>query len=569
MNIFRIKTAYKTVVDTIQKSPFISSLLVFTFFATCFSVMYMTIPELSSGDDHYFHFRFASQLLDNGFWHSFRSFKTIYFSGIARGDHFLYYNFLFYAVLIPFTYITPLYIGIKFYAVCILALIGTIFYVVFRKMHILYPFLWALGFFVVLGFGSFYRIFLSRPFVFSPVILVLFTIALHKRKYFWIFVCAFLPLFWHTATFFVPVLIAIVYLFAYFFYYKVFPWKEFLYAILGTSTAIVLTLCIDKGFFISIKENLFDVLAGVLHTSANKPNISVGNEVYPKNFFDFINQNVLLSSIFIFSVVCYVRIFWSNIKNRFSFDNKKKDLEVLLLVLFAVSCVFITAIPLMSNRFTDVFIFFSWVFIVLVLSNVYALFSPTNSSIKNIVRSALVVFLLYFFCNSLLQLYDSFATSGSRPEQFSAIGGYLNDNLKKGDIVFDMDWSWFSQLYYYAPHQDYVIGLEPMLTYKYDPRLYWLWQNIGRGYVCDTENCPTTVQAQSKAFGNKKLRDAWVLDQGNSIADTISTDFKSNYIVSASMYSNLNYVLDNNKRFTKVITTDDTYFLYRINLSHK
>jgi hypothetical protein len=524
----------------------------------------MTLPVLSSGDDHYFHFKFASGLLEHGFWDSFRHFKTIYFSNIAQGAHFLYYNFLFYAVLIPFTYVAPLYLGIKLYAILILSLIGTIFYILFRKLHVQYPFLWSAAFFVVLGVGSFLRLFLSRPFVFSPVILLLFTVALYKRKYLWIILLACIPLFWHTATFFIPVLIAVVYGFCHLFYYKKFPWKEVLYTVLGTVLAIGITLCIDHGFFISIKENLFDVLGGVLHTKVGAPNISVGNEVYPKNFFDFINQNILLAGMFIIATVFYVRVFWQDIKKRHSFIAPLKDKKMLHMVLFVVSCVFITAIPLISNRFTDLFIFFGWLFIALIFTEIFFHISYKELVVKKYILSALTVFLLYFFVNNFLQLYDSFATYGSRPVQFSSIGIYLDQNLEPGEVVFDADWSWFPQLYYYAPRQNYVIALEPMLMYKYNPRLYWLWQNMGGGIVCDKARCPDLEKNFDTQLSNKKTADAFIVSSSNALADTFTQDFKTRYVVSSRNLGRLNYILDKSKHFKKVISTDDTYFLYKV-----
>ena len=161
--------------------------------------------------DHYFHFRFAERLLQNGFFNSFRDFKTLFFTGIAHGEHLLYYNFLFYLLLIPFTYISPLFLAIKLYAIIALSLIGVIIFYFFKKNEIKYPFLWAVGFFTAIGLGSFWRLFLSRPFVLSPLIIILLVLAIHKRKFFWIFILSFLPLFWHTSTFFVPILVMIVY----------------------------------------------------------------------------------------------------------------------------------------------------------------------------------------------------------------------------------------------------------------------------------------------------------------------------------------------------------------------
>jgi hypothetical protein len=544
------------------KSNFvISVLLVFGFFLICFLFIYISLPVVSSGDDHYFHFRFAEQLVQNGFFNSFHHFQTLYFTNITNGEHLMYYNFLFYAVLIPFTFLNPLFLGIKLFAVFSVALIGTILYFLFKKMDIRYSFFWTVGFFSAIGVGSFWRLFLSRPFVLSPIIILLLIFAIHKKRYFWIFFLSFICLFWHTATFLVPLMGAVVYFLVYFFYQKKYLWKELLLVFLGTLFSVFVAFLVDSGFFISIRDNLFSVLSSVLNT---KVNISEGNEVYPKNFFDLFNQNVFLCVMFLSAVVVYVLAFLEEIKKVSNFDNVSKSRKIITMVFFVLSSVFIVAISNISNRFTDFFIFFGWIFIVFVFSELFSYIEFTKINLKKFFGYAFFVCLIYLFFNNSLQLNDMFASSGSRPETFKEVGSYLSKNLKKGDIVFNVDWGWFPQLYYYAPEQNYVIGLEPKLTYLYNPRLYWLWQNIGKGYVCENEKCPEIEQRDTQEMRDKEEILPWIKEKGNNIADIVISDFKSHYIVSSRDYVQLNNVLNNSKRFEKVLNNKDQYFIYKI-----
>ena len=170
----------------------------------------------------------------------------------------------------------------------------------------------------------------------------------------------------------------------------------------------------------------------------------------------------------------------------------------------------------------------------------------------------------YLLSNNALQLNYNFAQNGSRPETFAEIGNYLSNNLEKGDVVYDVTWNWFPQLYYYAPEQNYVIGLEPKLTYLYNPRLYWLWQNLSRGYVCGNEKCLEIEQKDSKEMRNKETVLPWIKEKGNNIADVVINDFKSHYIVSSNEYVRLNNVLNNSKRFEKVLTSHNQYYIYKV-----
>ena len=554
LNIYKINTFF---VD----KPVVSFFLVFSFFLISFLLIYMNLPILSSPDDHYFHFRFAQQLVQNGFFNSFRDFKTLAFTGIAHGEHFLYYNFLFYTVLIPFTFFTPLYLGIKLFAIISVSLIGAILYFFIKKINIKYPFLWTVGFFAIIGLSSFWRLFLSRPFVFSPMIIILLLLAVHKRKYFWIFFLSFIYLFWHTSTFLIPLATVFVYFIATALYNRKYEWKILFWATLGIIASIFTAFLINSGFFIDIRDNVIGVLYS---TFDKKVVISEGGEVYPRNLFDLINQNIFLIVMFLFSFVIYIFTYFSERKYLSTFDSVLKNKRIMTLTLFLCSSVFFIAIPIISNRFSDFFLFFAWIFVVLVLSEVSSYNEFTKPILKKFSQYAIFVCLIYLFLNNALQLNNMFASGGSRPETFSQVGNYLSKNLKKDDIVFNLNWGWFPQLYYYAPSQDYVIGLEPKLNYLYNPKLYWLWQNIGYGYVCETEKCLNQDVLRNSSFRKNDLFKKWAKDEGDQIANVITTDFMSHYIVSSKDYGYLNNVLNNNKHFQKVVDSNGQYFLYEI-----
>lgn len=559
-----IKNTLNKVIFFINSSLTLSTLLVFTFFTFLFLSVYMSLPIVSGPDDHYFHFKFASRLLNSGFMHSFRDFKTIYFTGVAHGQHLLYYVFLFYAVLIPFTFLTPLYLGIKLFAIFSVSLIGTVIYFILRKLNIKYAFLWAIGFFSFIGMGAFWRLFLSRPFVLSPLIILLLLLAIHKRKYMWIFILSFIPLFWHTATFFVPLLVGGLYFLCYGFYYRKYLWRELGLVFAGVLAAVGVATIVDPGFYISIRDNLFSVLSGILDTSATKINISEGNEVYPKNFFDLFNNNILLCSMFVMSMVFYVLTFLKDIKKVLFFDENTKNKKVLIMVFFAMSSVFIAAIPNISGRFADFFIFFGWIFFVLIANDIFSYIEFSDVDIKKYVGYSVLVCILYLFLNTNLQLNDFFSTNSSKPETFKEVGEYLAKNLNKGEVVYDVNWSFFPQLYYYAPDQNYAIGLEPKLTYLYSPRLYWLWANISAGYVCEVEKCPEIEKDSNAKIRDKTEYSNWTKSNGNKIADVIINDFQSHYIVTSSSYNVLNFTLNNSKRFERVVNSNDKYFVYKV-----
>lgn len=560
--IVKIKSFYLDLRIFLKKHPLIITLLVFGFFLLFFLFLYMNLPVVSSADDHFFHFRFAEQIRENGFLNSFQDFQTLPFTKIAQGQHFLYYNFLFYLVLIPLSFITPLFLGIKLFAVVFLALIGTILYLFFRKNQIKYSFLWSLGFFIALGIGTLWRLFLSRPFVFSPLIILLLILALHKKKYLWVFLLSFIYLFWHTATFLVPLGVILIYFISYAFYERKYLWKEILLVLGGVLTSLLVVWLINKGFWIHIQDNLLGVLDNVLGFSGNKEFIQMGNEVYPKNFFDLLEGNRFLIFLFVFSILFFVFSFFKDFRKEDK--NAKKDKKVLTLFFFFLATFFWVLIPVISNRFTDFFIFFSWIFVVLVLDEFFTFIVFNLEYNKIFFKRIIFICLIFFLVNTFVQLKTRLSANGNDPENFRVVGEYLVKNLKRYEVVFNVDWGSFPQLYYYAPKLSYVIGLEPKLMYLNNPNLYRLWANIQKGYICDQIECLAEDQRLRQVLKDKNLEKVWYQEQGDKIANIIKNDFKSSYIVSSRNFLLLNNVLDNNKHFEKVVNDQDYLFVYKI-----
>ena len=345
-------------------------------------------------------------------------------------------------------------------------------------------------------------------------------------------------------------------------YERKYNWKLLLTITSGTILSIIVVSLISTGFFSNIYYNVLDLLKSIF--LGGKINIPEGNELYPKNFFDLLNQNMFLLMMFISAVVFQIFTFFNERKYMVTLDNTLKQKRILTLMLFFLSLIFFIAVPNISNRFADFFVLFAWVFVALVFSEIFSYLEFTKPNLKKNAGYAVLVCLIYLFFNNCLQLNDSFANSGSHPEIFREVGSYLSQNLKKGDIVFDVTWNWFPQLYYYAPNQNYVIGLEPRLLYSYSPRLYWLWTHIANGYLCEEETCNDQEIKRNHDLKKEESAIKWEKDQGDKIAEVMKKEFKTHYIVSSKDYGYLNIVLENNKNFQKVLNSNNFYYIYKI-----
>lgn len=542
---------------------YIKVLLVFVFFVSVFSLVYMSLPTVSSGDDHFFHIRFAETIRQNGFFESFQNFKSIYFSKHAQGnEYFIYYNFLFYLVLIPFTYLKPLFLGIKLYAIFASSLAFSGLFWCLKKFEVRNPFVLTLSSVGILGSGLVYRFFLSRPYTLSPILLLFLLYLLHKKKYTWVFSLSFLYLFWHSSTFYFPIGIALCYFLFEKFYGLNGDYKNIFYSILGVVCGVGYSYLIAPGFLLFIYDTVFSIYKEtIIGTVIDIPE---GSELYKADAVSFIRDNFIVFTIFIFSVSVSL-IKYIDSKKRFVFDtDKEKQDKILEGVLFFLSLCFFLGTVALSRRFQDYFVFFVMVFVYFVFSKLSKSIFFREDVYKRATKMGLVILTIYLVSSSLLFLYQNFA-NGPSPYNFKSVGGWLERNKKQGEVVFFPTWNWFPQLYYYAPRQNYIIGLEPRFTYEYDDKLYWKWTHISKdGFVCDKEDCPEMEELKKRAMKNEITKKDWFKVMGDKVSKTIETDFESTTIVSSKEFSAFNEILDHNDNFKREFLDRDSFYVYKI-----
>jgi len=245
----------------VSRHAYLRTVLVFSFFFLVFAAIYLPNTTMSAGDDHFFHFRFAYEMREQGFWNAFANFKSIYASKITEGAYYPYYNFLFYLAVIPFTYITPLWFGIKLYAVIAAGLFFTVLYLAVRYFKVEHAFLWVAFVFSIASTESVWRLLLSRPYVLAPAFLIVLIICLHKRRYAFAALVSFLYLYWYDATFFFPFAIALVYYIFEQLYTGKAAWRGLLWVAGGTVASVALVATLTPGFFTYLYDIIFgDVL---------------------------------------------------------------------------------------------------------------------------------------------------------------------------------------------------------------------------------------------------------------------------------------------------------------------
>jgi glycosyltransferase involved in cell wall biosynthesis len=530
--------------------------LVFAFFFAVFFAVYFSVSTLSSSDDHFFHFRFAAQMLDKGFFQSFTDFQSIYLSKMAQGNaYFVYYNFLFYLVIMPFAMITPLFLGIKLYAVFAASFAFTVLYFCLKKFDVKNPLVWTLGVVAITNFNLIWRFFLSRPYALAPCLLLLLLVFLYRKNYAGVFILSAVYMFWHSATFFMPAGVAVAYYASERFYGSKGDWKNVLYASLGTALAVLSTYLVSSGFLLYMKDIIFgtywDTILG------QKVPINEGGELYPVDFFTLIQGNSTVFAAFVASLAIDRSSYISYRSGRApagdyfaGMPEKRRHLQTSVLIM---TIGFFLGTIVASGRFGDYLTFFTALYVALSFDYVRRLSKLEGSkTIRRSLKIGLAIVLLYLFTSNMLFLETRLAMGPKAMEMYQ-VGTWLRNNTKPGSVVFDANWSWFPELYYQSPKNNYLTGLEPRFAYTLDPGKYWTWQHIAvNGYVCPHETCPDKADAESKAFSGATTTAKWAETEGNNIADALTGTFRAEYVVTSKDYYVLNYILDHDpERFVK------------------
>ena len=521
----------------------------FFFFVSVLLISYLALDDFVVLDDHFFHIRFVQLAAEQGL-RAFTDFQSIYFSEIvASGEHLIYYNFLFYLVLWPFSLFSPPVLGIKLFGLFATAASLTVVYAILRRISVRYAFLWAVFFLIALAeSGLLVRLLSARPFALAPVLIILLLYFLYRERRYAAFVVAFAYFYWHTATFFLPILVSAGYLILDRYYHsEKFDWHILIWPFAGTFAAVATSHLIFPG----VLSYLIDITLPVLIDAAVPGGVGVaeGAEVYGANFFSiFPALSPLIGFLIIFGVRETIELLY---RERRAATNRR--LMTLQMTLFLGSVTLLAA-SLFSLRFTDYFVYFAILYVALAVSGFWhSVVIPDQSAWRQLKIGALVV--LALFVMDIGPKIRSTDAEAAKVSYLTAQGptDWMLAQLKPGALVFNTDWDAFPLLYYFTgDHIRYATGLEPRFLYDHDAGLYWLWRNIGdRGIYCETAGCPVS-------------RD--MSQEDDRIADAILSDFDTDTVIVRTNRTELIGLLDHSPRFRREYRDDanSIFAIYRV-----
>lgn len=469
-----------------QKTKLALSIAVIIIFA---AVLHSSISKIADADSFY-HIRHAWIYRTEGIFNN--SFPWTQYSVIGKIGADIWYGF--HMLILPFTFFSDLVVGIKIGAAAVTA--GSLFiaFWAFKRLKVAWPIFWTF----VLVFASadlMYRMTMMRPHPLSLAIsLLLFSYLVTektRRSYLAVFLLSAAFSWIHLALSWLPIVVAGTVFITEWISQRRFFWQYPL-LVLGGLLAGAFLRPNPVG---AIKIAYIQVVQLFIEKLGSELPLRFGRELLPFVWENFADQLVPITVLVFIGVGLALKL----TKNRVVWTG------------FVLTALFFILAFTAARRANDIFIGFAVIFVALVLTEYF------NVKKKNpplLILAFIIIFLVMPIKNTYRFL--TYQNSAIDPLRFQPIGEWLHKNSKPGEIVFNIHWDRFAELFFWNHHNYYINGMDPIFEYAYEPSLYWKTHFFAidaadKGYTCPMVRCtlPETV---------------------NNV-EVIKNDFKASYVL--------------------------------------
>ncbi len=86
---------------------------------------------------------------------------------------------------------------------------------------------------------------------------------------------------------------------------------------------------------------------------------------------------------------------------------------------------------------------------------------------------------------------------------FPAAGSWLRDHARPGDLVANVSWDTFTELYFWSPQCRYLYGMDPIFLYAQNPRMFWKIRHLNdraTAFTTDGPEYPAGARTDTYTF---------------------------------------------------------------------
>lgn len=518
---------------------------VMVFFAS-FMVFYLlqfSFQGIAENDSH-LYIKIAEMTKDNGIMREFPWMYTSTMNSNFSGLHFLYYF-----LLIPFTFFGDLIFGAKLASIFFISLLFAAIYGILKMFEIRLKLLWFIFLFSSSGYFLF-RMNSARPLSLSVILYLLIFYALIKRNKTLLFLSSFLSV-WAHASFPIVIFLVLVFFAVEYIHEKKLDRNALVYSMGGLIAAIIanpffpnnLTTYFSTYFSPSIPYSLTSQISEWQPLGLDM--------IFSDSWLLFISQ-VVLSVIFIASIVLKSLSGFSN--KIFFEENPEKNIAINVSMVISLAFMIMT---LLIGRFIDYWVPFAIIFTASYFESIYykakagenwkkfdkkkfVLFSGEDLKFS---LAAFLIIGVFVSARSNLNFTQGMMSHMALSENAIKENAlWLKNNTPEKSIVLNINWGDFSKLFLYNTHNYYTLGLDPKFMYNLSPEKYWTYEHLKEGVVCNREKC----EEKNDAAG--------------AIYEAVKKDFNASYIFipvdSEFDYTILKDKLSSDARFEKVFEND-------------
>ena len=453
--------------------------------------------------------------------------------------------FLYYVLLIPFTFLGDLVLGAKIASLFFLSAMTAVFYMVLKNLKLRYSFF---GFLFLLASSGYFlfRMNLARPLNFSVIFLLLIFYALIKKNNLLLFIISFLYV-WAHGSFPLAIFLTLAFVAVNYVYSKRIYYRTIIASLGGTILAVLINP------FFPNNINYFTIY--YLNSTPYQLTAQI-MEWQPISIYQiFYDAPVLLISFLILLIVFCVKFILEIINKGKLKSAQKLENKIITSFLFIISITFFIGM-LLQGRFIDYWVPFSIIFIAFYAESLYFKYFKNDSlddlknklklpdffSAENVkicgtsVLAVIIVFSIWSRANFVLGMMGTDESNKNIRETSL----WLKSNTPEKSIVFNANWGDFSKMFFYNAHNYYVLGLDAKFMYVLSPEKYWFYAHLSDGVICDREEC-------NENKNNSNL----------SVHDVLKNEFNADYVFVPLKYNDFDYanlinILNSDSRFEKM-----------------
>lgn len=431
--------------------------------------------------DAFYHIRHSWIYRTSGLFNS--AFPWAQYSSIGDIGSDLWYGF--HIAIIPLTYFDDLVIGIKWGGLLMMFISLMIAFLALKRLGIRWPLFWTLVF-ALASADILYRLTMLRPHPITiSLALLIFTFFADLRSSVEvtatgesntkprprflaaIFIFAAFFSWLHLSLAWVPILLVAAVSFFRFIKKAGIEWVKILALLAG----LAIGWLARPNPFGGLKLAYIQVLKLLVEKQGGLP-LRFGNELLPFVWVNFVDILIAISALMLAAIVMFL---WMIRKREVVLIPSK--MQAALWASLVLSVFFFILSFLLARRSNEFFIGFGVIFMGLVATLYFNLPEGIRRSffsgwLMRLIGLVAVVALVYGPIKTVYR-YDTYIANAFFWSRFRDISLWLKENTRPGEIVFNLQWDRFAQLFFWNQHNYYVNGMDPIFEFSHNPALYW------------------------------------------------------------------------------------------------